>query len=540
MLLFAVTIAATSVLSAQSPAPMSLQLRIGCYTYSGSVIWTTPAMASWYAQRYNFAMGSDVNSSTVVPSMQAINPQFKALVYDLFVCMAADTTDVKTWANSHGYDFNSLVLRVASGKSVTVRSDASTTTGFGRFVTTIGPNVLLMPGFTDVQTRFCWDFRNPKVGEYLAFRWKRAIAAKTGYSGTFVDEEAVIGATSVSLAGLYPIMAPFRDTSVAYWKAGSPFTSLVNTWGSFDLNHDGLKNYKDVLDSLAHARDGWMKTAATLMKSYGYYYAPNFAATPTNNLTNWNGQGRHAAILAGSYVNGEYSYYDPGADDYEVNCNNAVRTCYDVRDSSVNMFLGWTRMGQYDRTQGKDYNRSKMNGLGFWLDCSYPGTSLAYFSPCVKNGQVDFYAQRAVSGFTEDDSTVMWSNAWGKYFGLPLVARDTATKGTDPAAQSYTVHKVTLMNPDNNTLIQTLAVGRYARGANYDTSATGVSVNLGGVYYELKSSGKYGPATSTTKVANAQWKIFVSCTSLSDAGPDTVLPSDDSIPPGDVRDLTPR
>ncbi|MFZ1684524.1 MAG: hypothetical protein WAU88_10400, partial [Candidatus Zixiibacteriota bacterium] len=255
-----------SARSAQNPAPMSLQLRVGCYTYSGSVIWTTPAMASWYARRYNFAMGSDVNSGTVVPGMQTINPQFKALVYDLFVCMAADTVDAKTWATSKGYDFNSLVLRVAPGKTVTVRSDATITTGFGRFVTTVGPNVLLMPGFTDAQTRFCWDFRNPKVGEYLAFRWKRAIAAKPGYSGTFVDEEAVTGATAVSLSGLYPIMAPFRDTSVAYWKTGSPFTSLVANWGSFDLNRDGLKNYAELLDSLARARDGWMKTAANLLK----------------------------------------------------------------------------------------------------------------------------------------------------------------------------------------------------------------------------------------------------------------------------------
>ncbi|MFZ1683835.1 MAG: hypothetical protein WAU88_06845, partial [Candidatus Zixiibacteriota bacterium] len=276
------------------------------------------------------------------------------------------------------------------------------------------------------------------------------------------------------------------------------------------------------------------------MKSYGYFYAPNFAATPTNHLTNWNGQGRHCAVIAGSYVNGEYSYYNPGADGYEVNCNNAVRTCYDVRDSSVNMFLGWTRMGQYDRTQGKDYERSKMNGLGFWLDCTFPGTSVTYFSPCVKNGQVDFYAKRTVSGFTEDDSTVMWSNAWGKYFGLPLATRDTATKGTDPAAQSYTVHKVKLMSPTNSSLIQSLAVGRYARGTNYDSSATGITVSLGGTYYELKSSGKYGSATSTTRLANAQWKIFVASTSLSESGPGNVVPGADTIPPADVIDLKPQ
>ncbi len=527
---------ASSIALAQAPAPKAKQLKIGCYTYSGSVIWTTPAMATWYAQRYNFAMGSDNNSGSIVPGMKTTNPQFKALVYDLFVRYASDTVDLKSWCTTKGYDFNTMVLRVAAGKTVTVRADASTTTGFGRFVTTVGPNVLLMPGFTDAQTRFCWDFRNPKVGEYLAYRWKQIVESMNGFSGAFVDEEGVVGYSNVSLAGLYPIMAPFRDTSAQYWQQGSPFTSLTNNWGSFDINGDGQKNYSDVLDSLARARDGWMRTAGNLMKSYGYFYAPNFAATPTNSLNNWIGQGRHCAVLAGSYINGEYSYFYPGADGYELNCNNAVRTCYDVRDSAVNMFLGWTRMGQYDREQGKDYERSKMNGLGFWLDCSFPGTTQLYVSPCVKNGQVDYYMNRAVGSYTEDDSTVMWGNAWGKYFGVPLTTRDTATKGTDGGGQAYTVHKISLMNPSNLSQLQTLAVGRYARGANFDTVATGVTVNLGGSYIELKSNGTYGAATSSTKIGNAQWKVFVVNTALADNGPGGSSGTD-SIPPSKVNDL---
>lgn len=523
------------------PAPRLKQLQIGCYTYGGSYIWNSTSLRQWYAERYSFLIGSDNGAASKLNEMRAVNDSMRGLIYDLFVRYTDDTVNLKNWAAQKGYDFDSLILRVKNtgpGDSVVIRVSNISGQGFARYVTTRPGGILLAPGYTTAQTRYCFDFRNPKVGEYLADTWK-ALVEQYGYDGAFIDEECLIGYTNNNPAGLYPLIAAFKDITSDYWLVGSPYSSLQHNWGNdFDLEDaDNTHSYIDIRDSLRRARDGWMGIAGTMMTSWGYDYAPNFAAHPTNALPNWTYEGRRAAQLARSYIMGEYSYFYPGADNYETNCNVAKQAIFSARNDNVKIYLGWIRMGQYDLQQGKSYDRSKMSGLGFMLDMTFPGTSKTYFSPCVKNGQVDVFMNRDVGGTIADDTTTMWCYAWGKYFGVPLATRDSATKGTDPAGQSYTIHKVTLMNPNNTSQVQTLAVGRYARGANFDLASTRVTVALGGNYYELQPSGAWTGPVSSASVGNSEWRIFAADTTLANNGVSSGS-STDVTPPSGVNDLS--
>lgn len=514
------------------PSPMAKQLKIGCYTYGGSDIWTNSTIRDWYARRYNFLIGSGTNAKSLVQGMRTVNPALEALIYDLYVLQAVDTVVVKQWALSKGYDFESMILRVKNNSpadSVRVRVNDISSTGFGRFVTTRPGGILLSSGYTDAQTRFCWDFRNPKVGEYLGERW-RALAQSYGYDGVFVDEESIIGHSYNNPAGIYPPVFPFIDLDLSIWAYGSPYSSLVKSWGSsFDIPQTRLgdanttHSYVDIRDSLRLARSGWMKTAGDIMKNAGLYYAPNFAAVPVNALNNWLNEGVAAAAYAGSYVMGEYSYISPSAAGQEDECLTAMSACSSIRDSAVNIYLGWVRMGQFEQAAGVSYDRSKMNALGYWLACLFPGRANYFFSPSVKNGQVDFLMRRDINGIIADDTTTMWANAWGKYFGVPTITRDSSTRGTDPAGQSYTIHKVSLMHPTSPATVQTQAIGRFARGTNLSTSTTAVNVSLGGAYFELLANGKYGPPTTSTSIANAQWRIYVADTTLANTGQSTTV-----------------
>lgn len=514
--------AALTAAEAQPPAPKSLQLNIGCYVYEGSVIWQNPRMRDWYARRYSFLVGSGDNARSAVAQMRRVNPRLKALVYELFVYPASDTTKLKRWAARKGYDFESLILRVRNrsrSDSVTVRVSDISNSGFGRYVTTRPGGILLMPGYTDAQTRFCFDFRNPLVGEYLAETWKSTIE-EVNYDGVLVDEEAIIGSSRNAPQGIYPLIAPFRDVTTGHWAYGSPYSSLTRSWGqNFDLEDaNNYFDYTDVRDSLRRARRGWMRTAGRLMKGWGYICAPNLAAVPTNHLSNWYGEGIMMTSLAGSIILGEYSYFSPSANGQEDNCNMAVKACHSVRDSAVNVFLGWIRTGQFEKNAGISYERSKMTALGMFLDCYFPGKAKYHFSPSVKNGQVDFLMDRELDGQTADDTTTMWADAWGKYFGIPRATRDTSERGSDPSGQRYTLHRIKLGNPRNPSTVQTVVVGRYARGPNFSTSRTSIRTSLGGTFYQLQPSGRYtGPVTSAS-VANAEWHVFVMDTVLANRG----------------------
>ncbi len=528
----------TSATAQSDPSPRLKQLSIGCYTYMSSAIWSNAALRDWYAERYAFVIGSGADAGTKFAQMRTINPNLLGLKYEIFVFQASDTVDLKNWCQQKGYDFHELVHHVPAGQSITVRSDDLKDWGFGRFVTTNGPSVMLMPGYSNSQTRFVWDYRDPRIGEYMAERWKAAVEA-IGYDGAFVDEEAIIGHTNNSPQGIYPIHMPYKSLSSSLWQQGSPYTSLENPWGSnFDLEDAGSDHsYVDIRDSLRRAREGWMKVAGDLMASWGLLYAPNFAAVPVNHLNNWNGEGRRASQLAGSYIMGEYSYFYPGEQNLDVNCYTAIAACRSARNDGTNIFLGWIRMGQYDLSQGKSYERSQMNGLGLMLACLFPGPTNYHFSPCVKNGQVDFMLNHTVNGITEDDSTTMWCDAWGKYFGVPVLDRDTLQEGNDPAGQFYRLYQVELMDPSDTTRVQTRAIGRFARGGNFDRGQTAISYALGGSFYELQPDGSFtGPMTSAS-FANAEFRIFVADTLLANNGPGGGGVVVDSVAPSQIQDL---
>jgi hypothetical protein len=337
-------------------------------------------------------------------------------------------------------------------------------------------------------------------------------------------------------SGLFPRMFPFRDGTASYYAAGSIYSTIQRPYSNtFDLEDaDNTHSWIDIRDSLRRAREGWLKVAGDKMAEYGLIFAPNFATTPVNNLSNWTNEGRRAGQLARSYIMGEYSYFYPGEANLDVNCKTLIQACYSARNDDINLYVGWIRMGQYDLGNGISYDRSKLNGLGLMLASLFPGTCRYYFSPCNKNGQVD-WMNRTVNNITAHDSTTLWCYAWGKYFGVPLTTRDTASTGTDGAGQSYQLWKVRLENPSIPGTTQTLAVGRFAKGTNMDPAATGVTIQLGASYFQLQANGSYtGPVTSAT-IGNAEWKIFVSDTLLANNGPSQS--GVDLTPPGKVNDL---
>jgi len=522
---------------------MSKQLRIGSYTYGGSPIWNgNTAERTWYANRYAFCIGSGNNALSNITAMKAINPTLKALVYDLFVLQAPDSLLVKNWAISKGYNFDSLVLRVKNtspADSVRLRVQDFNTTGHGRFVTTQPGGILLQPGYTDAQTRFSWDFRNPKVGEYLAERWK-ALAEGMGYDGVMCDEECIIGYTNNAPSGLFPLMSPLKDIIPSLWSYGSPYTSLTRNWGNaFDLEDaDAVNSYVDVRDSLRRARDGWMKVAGDLMRSYGLQYAPNFAALPASHLVNWNGEGRHCAVLAGAYVMGEYSYVVPCNPSQLDHCLAMMNALYSVKDSNLQMYPGWITGGDLNVSAGMDIERIKNISLGYMLVCNFRGSTTYNFSLAQRVGQVYWWG-----GYGIHDSTAQWSDAFGKYFGLHSNVIDSSN---DNAAGD----KVRLANykdPRDTTKILTKVYLRLASQASTDSATTFVSITTPasptGQWFRLESR------TKTASVAGYSWTEHTAATINAHNGSAIILSSDtmfantgtsgaaDVVPPAKIDDL---
>lgn len=484
-------------------------------TYSGSWIWTDTSLAKWFAERHVMALGTGPNLALTISKMKSVNPDIKVALYVTFVPDAADTVIYKNIAQTLGIDFEKCIIRTGPnvGDSVRVRVNDNGTSGFARYVTTKGGNnILLQPGYTNTQTRFVWDFREPAVGDLLGTRWKQ-LADAAGCKIVIVDEETISGFTNMAPAGNYPIHYPFRYVSL--FTAGSPYSGVNRPWGTFDLppsrggDADNTHSYEDIRDSLRLARNGWMARARVRLGDV--MYLPNFAAIPTNmgTYSNFENEGRHCAVLCGAYIMGEYSYFYPGADGSESNCNAAIRASYSVKDSAVNFFVMWIRMGQFDLASGISYDQSQFNGLGFGLETIFPGNTSYYHSFCRQNGQTEFSAS-TLNGVYAEDKNILWDDAFALRYGKPTLVRDTAQKGSDPAGQTYTLHKFNLLKEDNS--ISTVVVGRYARGTNVSPS-TSVNVNLGGSYFEVLPNAAFSsaPVTSTT-VKNAQFRVFVADT----------------------------
>ena len=463
--------------------------------YGSSAQWSNSQMRDWSARNYDMWIGTGDLAN--INAAKAINPNLKVLVYDLIFRMAPDTVDLKQWCTSKGYNFENFVIRIKAGDSVNVRP-ANQGQYFINFSKTVGPNLMITSGYNPAQVRFTWDFREPKIGEYLVYKWKQSMDAKN-CDGVLADEEIIIGQTNNYIGGLYPLQAPFKDTISSYWAYGSPFRSFTRPWAS-------TMNIIQVRDSLRRARNGWQKVAGDLMKSMGKIYGANWAGVPGNALNNWTYEGKHAAVLQGAYISGEYSYFNPSTDGQETSCLNAVQMCKDIKDSAVTMVVGWTSVGQFPYATGIDFARSKMNALGFWLHCLQPGNSKYYFMPSRQNGQVNFDANPTVNGITAPDSLTLWSYAWKLQYGKPT-GMATVVTGTDPAGQGYALYRTTLAKNDNT--LQTVAVGRYARGANF-AAATKVPVILPEPMFEVLENGTFAPTpVTTTDIMNVQWRVFV-------------------------------
>ena len=518
---------ASSFAYANNPSQYSKQLHIGALAYCSSVIWSNDNLRDWFAERYDWCVGAC--DSLDIVAMKAINPNMKVIRYDIFIRMAEDTVNVKNWADSVGVDFESLIIRANTGPGDSLRCRASYygAGGFNTWRTTQPGGIMLYSGFTDAQTRFAWDFRNPMVGAYLAYAFRK-FANDVGCDGIMMDEEGVVGATGNNTSGLITLQPPFKDINSSYWTAGGPY-SWQNPWSS-------SLSITQIRDSLKVLRGGWMKTLGDSMAAHGMLVIPNWASSggPYNSMTNWNNEARHChvAYTRGALM-GEYCYYCPSANGQEQWCNNAASACSSVADSSVELWIWPIRAGQFDTSATDSFTiaRARMNALGFMLDCLYPGSTYRFaVHPAIK---VNFLLGRWLNGIQLDDTTTNWDYAWGKYFGLPTYERDETTNGVDGVGQSYTIHKIVLKDPRDTTKIQTFVVGRYCRGNNRRKGATSITVDLGGTYYELLSGGYYsGPVTSTT-VANAEWRIFVADTTFANNGP-----AEDVVPPSDIDDVS--
>ncbi|MDZ4722446.1 MAG: fibronectin type III domain-containing protein, partial [candidate division Zixibacteria bacterium] len=477
------------------------------------------AERTWYANRYAFCIGSGNNALSNITAMKAINPKLKALVYDLFILQAPDTVLVKNWAISKGYNFDSLVLRLKNtlpADSVRVRVQDFNAVGFGRFVTTQPGGILLSSGYTDAQTRFCWDFRNPKVGEYLAYRWKAA-AQSIGYDGVFVDEEAIIGYTANNPGGIFSAMAPFKDIIPSLWSYGSPYTSLTRNWGNaFDLEDaDAVHSYVDVRDSLRRARKGWMKTAGDLMASYGLQYVPNFAANPVSALPNWAHEGKVCASYARAYVMGEYSYVVPCNPTQLDNNLTMMNALFSVKDSAFQMYPGWITGGDLNVSAGMDIERIKTINLGYMLVCNFRGSTTYNFSLAQRVGQVYWWG-----GYGIHDSTAQWSDAFGKYFGLHSNIIDSSN---DNAAGDK-VRLVDYKDPRDATKVLTKVYLRLASQASTDSATTFVAITTPasptGQWFRLESR------TKTSSIAGYKWTKHTASTINVYNGSAFILSSD--------------
>ncbi len=497
---------------AANPSPRSRQLNVGVISYGSGDLWSDDALRNWVANRYNGVIGTG-NRSDIL-AMKSINPNMKVLAYDLFCRPASETTAVKNWASARGINFDSMIVRIKpTATPVVARASDVDGTAFSWWRTTNPGNILVHSGFTDAQTRFAWDYRNKNVGAYLAYVMKN-LASGLAADGIMMDEEGIIGVTGNNANGLFPLMAPFKENGLDYWQSGS-VSSWQRPWAS-TMTHTQIR------DSLRSLRKGWMKTLGDSLRASNLLLIPNWASSggPYTSTANWDNEARTTVVqYTKGYLLGEYCFINPSGDGQELFCDNAAHACASVADSGVEMWVWPIRVGQFDSSAADGFTiaRSRMNALGFMLDCLNPGSTYRF----CPHPQINVYFQksRTLNGITLSDTTTSWDEAWGKYFGVPQKARDESTRGTDPAGQTFTIHKVSLLNPNISGKVQTLAVGRYARGADRRIATTSVNVGLGGTYYELLTGGKFSttPVTSTS-IANAQWRIFVSDTTIANGG----------------------
>ena len=541
--LFIIILILMPALVVAGPAPKAKQLNIGQLTY-WSDIWHNTTARSFFANHYGWTIFDEnydnrASVAASIAAMKVINPSFRAIKYTNYIIQCnnsglkyiPDTVDIKIHAESLGISFDSLFMWTGPNADDSISIRWSGVLGWGP---TILPNHKITYDFAGGM-RAGLDYRNPDVGRVLGHYW-RMISAQYGGDGVMPDEECPMG-----YAG-----AVVLDNGTPYaWPGTLPFFinkitgSVYDNWRYNDAT-TGLKKpfavsmtQAQIDDSMARARDGWMKIASDTLRAHSMDYVPNWSANggPIGVSSGlWNNEMRHVTAhdtknaLLGEFCNYYPSTYLASGVHCEDACNRVRDACASVKDSAVTIYVWPISIGVLDSLAANDPSmttpRTRLNALGFMLDCLFPGNSTYKFGPCAWAGHDNSYLlSHTISGQTVNDTVLAWSESWGKWFGYPRATRDTSQTGTnDGAGQSYTIHKITFssQNGVNDTL--TLVVGRYCRGTNV-TASSAVSVNLpSGTWRLINDDGSYSLASSPITIRNGEWKVFCSNTAYSDNG----------------------
>ena len=231
---------------------------------------------------------------------------------------------------------------------------------------------------------------------------------------------------------------------------------------------------------------------------------------------------------------GEFCYYFPTYAEGTANakgsfCRKLVWAAYNYKDIGghfVVMQAGVDNEGSLVSTA-----RSQMGNLALHLDILFPGiTTYGYTLHNQPYNNLYFDYDDRETYFTIADSITNWAYAFGKYFGVPKLTRDSSITGIDLAGQAYRLRKITLGQPVDTSKVQTLVMVRYAEeGSSLDSSLT-VSVqtlptspNANTKWYELKSDGTFIQTSikvsgDSVHVGNAQARIFISDSAMANTG----------------------
>lgn len=537
---------------AANPAPRSKQLRLGALAYSDSQIWDTVAFRNWAADRWNVIIGQDVNQASVLAAIKARNSDFRCYSYDLFARPEGDTVQVKSWAQANGYNFDSLVIRMGTGPG-----DSAWCRGAdGPPNAKTAPGGILRAATYFGAMRFNWDYRNPNVGKALTAMWLQEYASSlTNLAGFMVDEESFTNENGCGYAGLATPHFPFDDSGTA----GGTATNGGNYWDHWNETtghpirriqrpYSTALTFKQIQDSIEILRNNWAAVARDSLKLLGKRLLPNHNGQISpywDAECRWFSDGKYAAIAYGGAFFGEGMFYYPLSTGNRMKMTLIQRVCADIAPYDVHMLIWGPRLSPCDTT-GRGLSFCQMTLLGTYLYWLAPGPATFYFahnSGASGNGNYpvdaiwkDQNSERSYGcGNHNWPDTLAWSDAMGKYFGVPKLTRDSTAQLTDGAGQAYRIDKVSLGRPTDTSKILTHALGRFTNGTTY-TTATTVSTTMPSVpsgsahnWHELLAGGTWSTAEKiggdTVGLRNSQWRIFSNDTILANAG----LPEDTTL-----------
>lgn len=540
-----------SSISYADPAPLSKQLSLGTVGYFADFWYLNgetsfsgyncssgdcDSLRHWFANRmswviFDFSTGEpyETRLDTMIQGMQAINPNFKAIGYDLVHRPASDSIKVDDWAVALGYSTSNALIYS------TVQEKANA--GYGITSTTPADQAMVFGGTS--ANRLAFDPREPFVGRFLAEVWMEEIDRWGSANGIMPDNGCPIGGTG-GLSWVEPQFWPFQGGDAEHWPDGFDATNYANSWTG---------THSQIRDS---TRELWMKPGGVWEEigdwsaDSNFIVIPNWASfgSPYSSLTSWDSEVRRVTVALRGGLFGELeSYYAPGGyrtsgesqvyQAYaETSCNNISEACADIADSGVVSMYIWAVIGGAvdSAADGMTLARSRMNGLGLMHDCLYPTTAFegrhTQYHFGVANeadgqGESNTFTHNRVHGSINiSDTLIAWDDAYGKFFGVPFSDHNDTVTGTDPQSQAYAAHKLYFKDSTGSDTVF-VSVGRYTRGSNRNKSQTEVSITVdvlgSGTWYELESGGTWAAAKvgDTVKVANAEWRFFSNDTILA-------------------------